>query len=241
LPSDPNETERRDIAKLTGEARNLVRIETRKKGVHKMADSGILYVLTNPFMPALVKIGHTTGSVEDRIKELSQASGVPVAFKCHFAAEVNKMTAKERMLHRLFADKRTNPKREFFEVAPEKVVLAIKMGPHKEVTPGKPDLPTDEEDAFEKAEEAETRRRSRLQLRAIGIHPGAKLTFTRDKNTHATVVAGNKVKLDGQILSIAAAAKLALKKVGKNWPTVQGSLYWKYKGNTLDEIRRTKE
>lgn len=90
---------------------------------------GTLYVLTNPVMPGLVKIGCTIGSVEDRIKEISAATGVPVAFHCHFAAEVDDMAAKERTLHQLFSDKRINPKREFFEIGPEKVVLAISMGP----------------------------------------------------------------------------------------------------------------
>ena len=93
-----------------------------------MEDSGILYVLTNPFMPGLVKVGCTTGSVEDRIYDLSSFTGVPVAFQCHFAARVTDMATKEKTLHQLFSDKRVNPKREFFEVAPEKVVLAIRMG-----------------------------------------------------------------------------------------------------------------
>jgi hypothetical protein len=206
-----------------------------------MADSGILYVLTNPFIPGLVKIGCTTGKVEDRIKELSAATGVPVAFYCHFAAEVNEMATKERTLHQLFSDKRVNPKREFFQVSPEKVVLAIRMGPFTEVTPGKTDIPPEEEQAFEKAEEAEKKRKSSINLAAIGIPIGAELTFTRDENVHARVVDGNKIEYDKQVQSISAAAKLALQKLGKNWPTVQGSLYWMFQGKTLDEIRREKE
>lgn len=57
-----------------------------------MADPGKIYVLTNPCMRGLVKIGCTAGTIEDRIKQLSGATGVPVAFKCHFAAEVDDMT-----------------------------------------------------------------------------------------------------------------------------------------------------
>jgi hypothetical protein len=122
-----------------------------------MENSGILYVLTNPFMPGLVKIGCTTGPVEDRIKTLSAATGVPVAFQCHFAAKVDDTAVKEKTLHQLFSDKRVNPNREFFQVAPEKIVLAIRMGSFIEVTPGKVDIPKEEEQALEKAEEAETR------------------------------------------------------------------------------------
>ncbi len=206
-----------------------------------MADSGKIYVLTNPFMPGLVKIGCTGGSVEERIKQLSGDTGVPVAFKCHFAAEVDDMATKEKTLFQLFSDKRVNPKREFFEIAPEKVVLAISMGPFVEVTPGKPDITPEEEEAFEKADNADQTKRSNLKLDAIGIHTGAELTFTRDENVHAMVVLGNKVNYEGQELSISAAARLALEKIGKKWSAVQGSLYWMFQGKTLDEIRREKE
>ena len=51
-------------------------------------DSGILYVLTNPQMRGIVKIGFTTGSLDVRMRNLSSPPGVPVRFKCHFAAEV---------------------------------------------------------------------------------------------------------------------------------------------------------
>src|SRR5882757_4467970 len=99
-----------------------------------MEDSGTLYVLTNSFMPGLVKIGCTTGPVEDRIKALSGGTGVPVAFSCHFAAQVSNLKMKEKTLHQLFADSRVNPAREFFKISPEKVVLAIQMGQFEEVT-----------------------------------------------------------------------------------------------------------
>jgi hypothetical protein len=206
-----------------------------------MDDSGTLYVLTNPFMPGLVKIGCTTGPVEERIKALSSGTGVPVAFQCHFAAYVEEMTAKEKTLQQLFSDKRVNPNREFFQVAPEKVVLAIRMGPFTEVTPGKVDIPKEEEQAFEKAEEADTKRRARINLSAIGIQPGSVLTLTRDEGIHATVVGGNKVEYEGQVMSLSASALAALHKLGYRWAAVSGSDYWMYDGKTLDEIRIAKE
>jgi hypothetical protein len=206
-----------------------------------MEDSGVLYVLTNPFMPGLVKIGCTTGPVEDRIKGLSSATGVPVAFQCHFAAQVDDMAAKEKTLHQLFSDKRVNPNREFFQVPPEKVVLAIRMGSFSEVTPGKVDIPKEEEQALEKAEEAETKRRSRINLEAIGVKPGAVLTLSRDEEIHATVVSGNRVEYEGQIMSLSASALAALHKLGYKSGAASGSDYWMYEGKSLDEIRIAKE
>lgn len=206
-----------------------------------MADSGILYVLTNPLMPGLVKIGCTTGPVEDRIKALSSHTGVSVAFQCHFAARVDDMATKEKTLHQLFSDKRVNPNREFFQVPPEKVVLAIRMGPFTEVTPGKVDIPKEEERALEKAEEADAKRRSRISLEAIGIAAGAMLTLSRDEDVHATVVSGNRVEYEGKVMSLSASALAALRKLGYTSEAVSGSDYWMYDGKTLDEIRTTKE
>jgi hypothetical protein len=206
-----------------------------------MEDSGVLYVLTNPFMPGLVKIGCTTGPVEERIKALSSATGVPVAFQCHFAAQVESMAAKEKTLHQLFSDKRVNPNREFFQVAPEKIVLAIRMGSFIEVTPGKVDIPKEEEQALEKAEEAETKRRAKINLYAIGIQPGAVLTLSRDEDVHASVVNGNRVEYEGQIMSLSASALAALHKLGYTSGAASGSDYWMYDGKTLDEIRIAKE
>ena len=192
-------------------------------------------------MPGLVKIGCTTGPVEERIKALSSATGVPVAFQCHFAAQVESMAAKEKTLHQLFSDKRVNPNREFFQVAPEKIVLAIRMGSFIEVTPGKVDIPKEEEQALEKAEEAETKRRAKINLDAIGIQPGAVLTLSRDEDVHATVVSGNRVEYDGQTMSLSASALAALHKLGHTSGAASGSDYWMYDGRTLDEIRIAKE
>ena len=46
---------------------------------------GIVYLLTNPVMPGLVKIGMTTQKeIEQRMKEL-YTTGVPLPFECQFA------------------------------------------------------------------------------------------------------------------------------------------------------------
>jgi hypothetical protein len=203
-------------------------------------DSGILYVLTNPVMPGLVKIGLTTQTVEERIRELSSATGVPVRFECYFAAEVPSMAEKEHRLHQIFLEVRVNPNREFFRIDPERAVLAIKMGDWKEVTPGKLDVAPAEEKAFEKADEIESERLSRFSFDAVHIPVGATLQFTRDESLTATVEPHNKLKFEGQITSISDAAIKALKKKGKTYQTAQGPMYWLYNGKTLNEIRTEK-
>ena len=169
----------------------------------EQANIGIVYVLTNEAMPNLVKIGRTTDSVEKRIAELSAPSGVPLFFECHFAAEVQDAARIEKTLHQLFSECRENPKREFFRLEPEKVVLAIGIGAFKDVTPqSTPSIDKEEKKALEDAKE----RRPKLRLDAIGIKPGDVLLFSRDEAVTAKVVAGNKVDFEGETMALAGAA-----------------------------------
>lgn len=198
---------------------------------------GIIYVLTNEAMPGLVKIGLTTDSVESRIATLSATSGVPLPFECHFAAQIPEevnLAKLEKILHQLFADHRINPKREFFKVEPEKVVLALSIGGFKEVTPGKADIDPVEVQALEKAKE---QRRSRINLAALGINPGDTLVLSRDEDVTVTVLAGGKVSYKGEVLSLSAAALKALQAMGYKATSVSGSDYWMFEGELLDERR----
>src|SRR5437016_2535073 len=125
----------------------------------------MVYVLINEAMPGLVKVGLTYDSVEARLTQLSSHTGVPLPFECYFAAEVPDGARIEKILHQLFVEARINPKREFFRLDPEKVVLAISIGAFKEITPGKAQVEPEEEQALEKVKA----RRPRIRLEAIGI------------------------------------------------------------------------
>jgi hypothetical protein len=59
----------------------------------------------------------------------------------------------EKLIHDVFIDKRLNPKREFFRVAPEQVVSAIKLAELKNITPN--------EDIVDSQEEQEALNRAR--------------------------------------------------------------------------------
>lgn len=91
-------------------------------------NSAYVYVLTNPSIPGLVKIGMTTKSVKERIKELS-STGVPEPFQLYYACELGgglDPVEVERDMHELFAPYRHNKRREFFGVDPKRVKLALK-------------------------------------------------------------------------------------------------------------------
>jgi hypothetical protein len=204
----------------------------------------IVYVLVNEAMPGLVKIGRTE-NVERRLQELS-TTNVPLPFECHYAVEVDDAGRIEKILHGLFGDVRVNPKREFFRVDREKVVLAMKIGDFKEVTPAQSNSgeyveDKEERDAFAKSLEKERSRRSKINLGALGIGEGATLTFSRDGSVVAVVAPGNKVRFKGQIMSLSAAALSALHDKGNKTSAASGSDYWMFDGETLDELRRKRE
>ncbi len=196
----------------------------------------LIYVLKNEAMPGLVKIGLTTDSVEARIASLN-TTAVPLPFECHFAAEIPEsvdLDKLEKTLHQLFSEHRINPKREFFRVEPEKVVLALSIGGFKEVTPGKADIDPVEVQAMEKVKE---QRRARINLAALGINPGDILVLSRDEDVKVTVLAGGKVDYKGEPMSISAAALKALQEMGYKSTSVSGSDYWMFEGELLDERR----
>ncbi|MBK6819510.1 MAG: GIY-YIG nuclease family protein [Bacteroidetes bacterium] len=77
---------------------------------------GIVYVLTNPAMPGIIKIGRT--NQEDVKYRMSQlySTGVPLHFECVYAAKVSNYEKVEKALHIAFGLDRLNPNREFFEI-----------------------------------------------------------------------------------------------------------------------------
>lgn len=196
-----------------------------------------IYILTNEAMPGLVKIG-LTQNLEQRMRELSTASGVPLPFDCHYAAEVPEHVRVEGLLHQLFSEHRINPRREFFRIPPEKAVIALQIGGFKDVTPGDDGA----EDEVEKAAVERVRaRRERISLSAIGIKPGHVLSFSRDPNRIVDVVEDNKVRMNGEVMTLSRAAIRALNEMGFPTTHASGSVYWKYEGETLDERRQRLE
>lgn len=85
---------------------------------------GIVYLLTNPVMPGLVKIGMTTREdMDSRMREL-YSTGVPIPFECPFACRVKKSDCAkiEKALHTVFSPHRVNANREFFRIQVEQAL-----------------------------------------------------------------------------------------------------------------------
>ena len=98
----------------------------------------IVYVLTNPAMPGIVKIGMTErDDVQKRMNEL-YSTGVPLPFECVIACQIEDTEAArvENALHTAFGPNRINPSREFFQIETEQVEALLQVMPGRDVTPG---------------------------------------------------------------------------------------------------------
>ena len=196
----------------------------------------IIYVLINEAMPGYVKIGMTNNDLEGRIRCLDTTS-VPLPFECFYAARVMNAREVEQRLHDAFLDHRVRSNREFFEIAPERVVSALKLAELENVTPGRDFVETEED---QKALNEARERRAVFNFAMVNIPTGAQLQYIEDDTKIATVIQQNgqyTIEFEGEHTSPSAAAK---KIKGTSYP-LQGTLYWMYEGETLDERRRRME
>jgi len=83
---------------------------------------GWVYVLSNPSMPGIFKIGLTTTHPEKRAKELSGTTGVPTKFKVVRSFISDDPNAHEKEIHRQLARYRINEDREFFQCPVERII-----------------------------------------------------------------------------------------------------------------------
>ena len=89
------------------------------------APVGRVYVLTNPRMVGLVKIGFTLGTVEGRARELD-ATGTPEPFEIAYQVEVRGPDDLERRAHGKLGSKRVRNSREFFEIDVVEAILCVR-------------------------------------------------------------------------------------------------------------------
>lgn len=81
-----------------------------------MSGQGYIYILINPSMEGLVKIGKTQRNPDDRVKELSIATGVPTPFILAFDSFFENCSQAEEYIHALLEQHRVSNSREFFVV-----------------------------------------------------------------------------------------------------------------------------
>src|SRR3989338_2521255 len=155
----------------------------------------IIYILTNEAMPGYVKIGKTSTSFEQRIKELSASTSIPLPFTCFYACIVKDSAFVEHQLHDAFDNNRVNPRREFFQIAPERVVSALKLAEIENITTKK-DFVENKEDQQALIKARKIREKFNFNMAKIPV--GAELIFSRDEKIKVKVVDNHSVEYNGK-------------------------------------------
>jgi len=195
------------------------------------SSTGIIYVLTNPAMPGIVKIGKTSrGSVDARLNEL-YSTGVPVPFECAFAGRVEDESKVEKAFHLAFGPYRLNPKREFFQIEPEQAIALLELMISEDVTPTL-QAEANKVDTEAKAGADKLKAQRPVQnFIEMGIPEGSVLQFTQgDEN--CTVLNGRRVSYNGEDISLTALTK---KLLDTDRP-LRPSPYWLFNGRKLTDI-----
>ena len=193
---------------------------------------GIVYVLTNPAMPGMVKIGKTARTMDVRLGEL-YSTGVPLPFECAYAARVPDEGQIEQAFHLAFGPYRVNPKREFFSIEPEQAIALLRLMATEDLTPSmQAEAAQVDSGAKASADKLKRARRPTLNYQELGIPVGSTLTY-QDDTTTCTVTDGRHVEFNGESYSLSSLTAELMGMAGK---PIRGTSYWSFNGRALADI-----
>lgn len=191
----------------------------------------IVYLLTNPAMPGLVKIGRTAQDTAQARLDQLYTTGVPVPFELVFACRVEDAVRVEQALHIAFAPQRVNARREFFRIEPEQALAILRLLHIEDAT----QVVEDQSSSISEQELGATRalraRRPNLDFTVLGIPIGAELQCTRN-DAVVFVVGSRKVRLGTDELSLTAATR----EVMQLEYSVAPGPFWSYQGRSISEF-----
>lgn len=199
-------------------------------------DYGIVYLLTNPAMPGLVKIGMTErDSIDSRLREL-YSTGVPVPFECQYACRVKKGDCAkiEHALHTAFAPQRVNANREFFRIQVEQAKAILELFHHEDMTEEVADeIANDLTPEDVAARERVQIHRPALNFLDMGMQVGDILQWKADPSIFVTIVSGRSVKYEDEEVSISS---LSARLKGYTTRHIAPGPHWLYNGRLLADI-----
>ena len=101
------------------------RLKQERFETNKNNQGNCVYILTNPSMPDLIKIGKTEKTAHERAEEL-YSTGVPTPFEVVYSIPSEYPKILEDILHKKFKQYRINKDREFFRYSADKVIEWLK-------------------------------------------------------------------------------------------------------------------
>ena len=192
---------------------------------------GTVYVLTNPAMPGMVKIGKTTKDVSLRLTDL-YSTGVPLPFECEYAALVKDVDKTEKAFHNLFDQQRVNPRREFFNINPGQAIDVLKLMAIEDVTPTVQYMAKNIDlEALPLVEKFKQLRSPNQNFFEMGLKVGDILKFGRNDEI-CVVLNSRQVSYKKEAWFLADLTKKLIEKTSPD----QGYASWYFKGKNLQEI-----
>ena len=188
-------------------------------------EQGFIYIMTNPCLKDMVKIGYAT-NVETRRKQLS-TTALPYEYEVYATYET-KGNLEDKKLHalidRLNPELRVSKNREFFLMTPEEAYALLES---IAIISGS----VDKLSKIKKTKEpAQKIKKPPVDFEKCGIPIGAKLIFVEDESVIATVHDNRKVEYNNEITSLSAIAKSI-----KGYPCA-GPSYFTYNGKLVADV-----
>ena len=186
---------------------------------------GYIYIMTNPALKGMVKIGYAA-DVEQRRQQLS-TTALPYEYEIYATYETSG-NLEDKKLHKMIdnlnPDLRVSKNREFFVMALQQAyellesIATISGTSDKlkkvKVTPA----------------QIQKMKRPAINFSACGIPVGAELVFTEDPNVKVVVIDDHKVQYKNEITSLSAIAKQF-----KGY-SVAGPQFFTYNGKLVVDI-----
>ena len=114
----------------------------------------------------------------------------------------------------------------------QRVIAALKLTDGRDVTP-KADIAEDAESIA--ALERTVGKRKTYNFKDAEVDIGDTLTYSKDENITAVVVADRKIEFEDETVSVSKAALTLLHREGYTWKQENGWAYWMKDGETLGE------
>ena len=186
---------------------------------------GYIYIMTNPALKDMVKIGYAT-DIEVRRKQLS-TTALPYEYEVYATYETNG-NLEDKKLHKMIdnlnPDLRVSSNREFFIMMPEEAYELLEARATISGT----------KDKLKKVKVAPAKkqvvRRPPVNFVKCGIPIGAELIFTENPDIVVKVVSERKVEFNNEITSMSAISDSI-----KGYPT-SGPQFFTYNGEKVSDI-----
>ncbi len=190
-------------------------------------EKGYIYIMTNPALKDMVKIGFAK-DVEARRKQLS-TTALPYEYEIYATYETQG-NLEDKKLHKMIdnlnQELRVSKNREFFIMTPQEAYELLEAIATISGTTGK----------LKKIKEKESKRQNikkpPVNFEKCGIPIGAKLVYVEDPSIVVEVVSERKVLYKDEITSLSAISDSI-----KGYST-SGPQFFSYNGKTVSDIAK---